>query len=95
VKAVKIRIEERMLLLAGEGRVTRWHLLRTLYLTRWAGQLPAGGVLTQSGLAAGWCGHGSFSRWRILVHKHPGDRPVPEDMNAALRGDAPVPRWFL
>lgn len=83
------------MLLAGATRVTRWQLLRRLYLTRWCGQLPEGGVLTASGaLTFGWCRHCSFFRWRILLHRHPGDRPVPGDLQAALRGEAPVPEWF-
>ncbi len=94
MRAVKIPRDQRLLLLAGETQVTRLRLLRALYLTLWAGQLPKGGVLTPTGLAAGACGHYSFFRWRILLHRHPGDQPVPEDMNAALRGQAPVPEWF-
>lgn len=94
MKAFKIPREQRILLLAGATRITYLHVLRTRYLTRWAGELPDGGVLTATGLAAGCCGHYSFFRWRILLHKHPGDRPVPEDMQAALRGEAPVPGWF-
>jgi hypothetical protein len=94
MEAAKIPREQRILLLAGATRVTRLRLLRTLYLTRWAGERPVGGVLTPTGLAAGFCGHYSFFRWRILLHRHPGDRPVPADMQAALRGEAPVPAWF-
>jgi hypothetical protein len=95
MRAVKIPREQRILLLDLEKRVTRLSLVRALYLTRWAGQLPEGGVLTPTGLAAGACGHYSFFRWKLLLHRHPGDRPVPEDMEAALRGEAPVPEWFL
>jgi hypothetical protein len=95
VKAVKIPREQRILLLAGASRVTWLRLLRTLYLKRWAGHLPDDGVLTATGgLASGWCGHCSFSRLHILLHKHRGERPVPEDMKAAMRGEAPVPAWF-
>lgn len=95
MRAVKIPREQRILLMAGAPRVTRLRVLRALLLKRWAGQLPEGGVLTATGLASGCCGHYSFSRWRILLHRHRGDRPVPEDMKAALRGEAPVPAWFL
>lgn len=95
MKCVKIPREQRLLLLAGETRLTRWRLIRAAYLTRWAGQYPEGGVLTPAGLAAGCCGHYSLLRWRFLLHRHPDDRPVPEDMKAALRGEAPVPEWFL
>lgn len=95
MKAVKIPREQRILLLAGATRVTRWRLFRTLYLKRWCGQLPDDGVLTATGaLSGGSCRHYSFWRWRILLHRHPGDRPVPEDLLAALRGEAPVPGWF-
>ena len=95
MKTFKIPKDQRLLLLAGAKHVTRWRLLRTLYLTRWGGQRPEGGVLTDAGaLTAGPCGHYSFFRLRILLHRHPGDRPVPEDMQAALRGEAPVPGWF-
>jgi hypothetical protein len=94
VRAVKIGRDQRLLLLAGETQITRLRLFRALYLTRWAGRLPEGGVLTPAGLAAGACGHYSFFRLRILLHQHAGDRPVPEDMQAALRGRAPVPEWF-
>lgn len=92
--ATRIPRDQRILLLAGRKRITRWRVFRALYLTRWAGQLPEGGVLTPRGLAAGACGHYSFFRWRIVLHRHPGDRPVPADMQAALRGEAPVPEWF-
>jgi hypothetical protein len=88
VKAVKVPRGQRILLFDSK------HPFAFLF-KRWAGKLPEGGVLTPTGLAAGCCGHYSFFRWRILVHRHPGDRPVPEDMQAALRGEAPVPRWFL
>ena len=96
MKATRIPRDQRILLLAGltPGQITRWRLLKVRYLTRWAGQLPEGGVLTPTGLAAGCCGHFSFTRWRFPLHRHPGDRPVPEDMQAALRGEAPVPQWF-
>lgn len=94
MRAVKIGRDQRLLLLAGETQITRLRLFRALYLTRWAGRLPEGGVLTPTGLAAGACGHYSFFRLRILLHRHPGGRPVPEDMQAALRGRAPVPEWF-
>lgn len=94
MNAVKIPRGQRVLLLAGAARVTRPRLLRALYLTRWAGQLPGGGVLTPAGLAGGCCGHYSFWRWRILLHSHRGDRPLPEDMKAALRGQAPLPARF-
>lgn len=94
MKAAKIPREQRPLLLLGHPRITRWRILQTLYLTRWSGRLPDGGVLTPTGLAGGCCGHYSFWRLRILLHRHPGDRPVPEDMQAALRGEAPVPAWF-
>lgn len=98
MEAVKIPREQRILLLPLDGRK---HFLpgllvwRTLHLKRWCGQLPDGGVLTATGLASGCCGHYSFFRWRILLHRHPGDRPVPDDLQAALRGEAPVPDWFL
>lgn len=95
MKAIKIPREQRYLLLAGPAPVTRWRLLKVLYLTRWAGQLPEGGVLTPTGLAAGCCGHCSVTRWRFPLHRHRSDRPVPADMQAALRGEAPVPRWFI
>jgi hypothetical protein len=95
MRAVKVPRRHRILLLDPEKRVTRLRLFRALYLTRWAGRLPDGGVLTLAGLAAGACGHYSFFRWRILLHRHPGDQPVPQDMKAALRGEAPVPEWFL
>ena len=52
MEAIKIPREHRYLLLAGPAPVTRWRLLKVLYLTRWAGQLPEGGVLTPTGLAA-------------------------------------------
>lgn len=93
MKATRIPRNQRILLLAS-GRITRLRAFRVLFLTRWAGQLPAGGVLTPRGLAAGACGHYSAFRWRILLHQHPGDRPVPADMRAALCGEAPVPEWF-
>lgn len=94
MKTFKIPPDQRILLLAGERRITRWKLFRIRRLTRWGGTLPEGGVLTETGLAAGCCGHYSLFRWRIILHRHPGDRPVPEDMRAALRGEAPVPEWF-
>jgi hypothetical protein len=95
VEAVKIPRDQRILLLAGAKRVTLLRLLRTLLLKRWAGDLGEHGVLTATGgLAAGCCGHYSFWKWRILLHRHPDDRSVPEDMRAALRGEAPVPAWF-
>jgi hypothetical protein len=93
--AVKIPREQRLLLLAGAKRITRRRVLRTLLFKRWAGQLPKGGVLTATGLAGGCCGHYFCFRWRLRLHRHPGDRPVPEDMRAALRGEAPIPTWFL
>jgi hypothetical protein len=95
MKAIRIPRGQRILLIAGQKHVTRLELLRVLWLKRWAGELPAGGVLTAAGLAAGCCGHYSVFRWRILLHRHPGDRPVPADMEAALCGKAPVPEWFL
>jgi hypothetical protein len=88
VEAVKIPKGDRVLLVNPEHP-------RRFRFKRWAGQLPDGGVLTATGLAAGCCGHYSFFRWRILLHRHRYDRPVPEDMKAALRGEAPVPEWFL
>jgi hypothetical protein len=94
MEAVKIPREQRLLLLAGATHVTPLRVLRTLYLKRWCGRHPRGGVLTPTGLAGGCCGHYSFFRWRILFHRHPGDRPVPDDLQAALRGEAPVPEWF-
>ena len=94
MKAFKIPADQRILLLDPRKRVTRLRLVRALYLTRWAGELPEDGVLTPRGLAAGCCGHYSAFKWRILLHRHPGDQPVPEDMKAALRGEAPVPGWF-
>ena len=93
MEAVKIPKDQRVLLLAGAKHVTPLRLLRTLYLKRWSGQ--RGNVLTPMGLTSGFCGHCSFFRWRILLHRHPGDRPVPDDLQAALRGDAPMPDWFL
>lgn len=95
MRAFKIPPEQRVLLLDFTKRVTRLRMLRALYLARWGGKLPEGGVLTPAGLAAGACGHHSFFRWRILLHRHPDHRPIPEDMRAALRGEAPVPAWFL
>lgn len=92
--AVKIPRDQRILLLAGRRRITRWGLFRVQHLTRWTGELPPEGVLTPTGLAGGCCQHYSFFKLRILAHRHPGDRPVPEDMRAALRGEAPVPEWF-
>jgi hypothetical protein len=70
--------------------------LRPLFRGRhWTGQLRPGGVITAGGgMAAGACGHSRWFRWQIWLHRHPGDRPVPADMRAALRGDAPVPAWF-
>lgn len=94
MEAVKIPRDQRILLLAGAKHITPPRVLRTLYFKRWCGQHPPGGVLTPTGLACGCCGHYSFFRWRILFHRHPGDRPVPDDMQAALRGEAPVPQWF-
>ena len=94
MRATRIPREQRILLLAGRTHLTRLDLLRAIYLTRWAGQLPEGGVLTPTGLAAGCCGHCSFFRIRIWLHRHPGDRPVPADMLAALDGTGPVPEWF-
>jgi hypothetical protein len=91
----RIPRDQRILLLAGRKNLTRWTVLRALYLTRWAGQLPPGGVLTPAGLAAGCCGHYSFTRWRFPLHRHRGSQPVPADMEAVLRGEAPVPDWFL
>lgn len=95
MEAVKIPREQRILLLAGARNVTRFRVWRTMHLKRWCGELPEGGVLTATGLASGCCQHYSFFRWRILIHRHPGDRPVPADLQAALRGEAPVPEWFL
>ena len=95
MNSVKIPWNQRYLLLAGRTRITLWQIAGTLLLKRWAGELPPEGVLTETGLAAGCCGHYSFWRWRIRRHEHPGDRPVPDDMRAAMRGDAPVPDWFL
>lgn len=96
MEAVKIPRDQRILLIPVDGKK---HFLpdllvwRTLHLKRWAGQ--RGDVLTETGLTSGFCGHCSFFRWRILLHRHPGDRPVPEDVKAALRGEAPLPEWFL
>jgi hypothetical protein len=95
MRATRIPKDQRIMLLAGRNQITRPDLLRAMYLTRWAGQLPRGGVLTaQGGLAAGCCGRYSFFRVRIWLHRHPGDRPVPADMRAALDGTGPVPEWF-
>jgi hypothetical protein len=95
VKAVKIPAAQRSLLLAGAGHVTGWELWRARRLMRWCGQLPAGGVLTaDGGMAAGCCMHYSFFRWRIWLHRHPGTRPVPADLRAALDGRGPMPEWF-
>jgi hypothetical protein len=95
MEAVKIPRDQRLLLLAGAKHVTPLYVWRTLHLKRWAGQLPDDGVLTATNaLVAGCCGHYSFFRWRLLLHRHPGDRPVPDDLQAALRGEAPVPQWF-
>ena len=91
MRAAKIPPKQRILLLAGAEHATPLLVWRTLHLKRWMGQLPEGGVMTPTGLACGCCGHYSFFRWRILFHRHSGDRPVPEDMQAALRGEAPVP----
>ena len=79
MEAVKIPRDQRILLLAGTSRATRLHVWRTLHLKRWAGQLPPGGVMTPTGLAAGCCGHYSFWKLRILLHKHPGDKPLSEE----------------
>jgi hypothetical protein len=97
MRAIKIPREQRILLLpwSTPRRITRLTLLRAMYLKRWAGELPEGGVLTPNGLRGGCCGHYSFWKLRILLHKHPGDRPVPPDLQAALRGEAPVPEWFM
>lgn len=90
MKAVKIRKQTRVLLYDPQRPKSRRYLLK-----RWGGRLPDGGVLTAEGaLAAGSCGHYSFWKLRILLHGHRGDRPVPSDMRAALRGEAPVPAWF-
>lgn len=99
MRAVKIPREQRIFLI-DPGRVTPFRVFRAMHLTRWAGQLPAGGVLTPAGpgrwsLAAGGCGHFSFFKWRVLLHRHPGGRPVPGDLKAALRGETPIPEWFL
>jgi hypothetical protein len=97
MEAVKIPREQRILLLTGAPHVTYLRLLRTLYLTRWAGQHDTVLIATgfgPVGLASGYCGHYSFFRWRIWLHRHRDYRPVPEDMKAALRGEAPVPAWF-
>lgn len=72
---------------------------RPRFMLRWTGELPEGGVLTELPdgryrLSCGACGHYSLFRWRLLLHRHPGDRPVPADVEAALRGDAPLPQWF-
>jgi hypothetical protein len=40
VRAVKIRRDQRLLLLAGETQVTCLRMLRVLYLTRWAAGGP-------------------------------------------------------
>jgi hypothetical protein len=95
VRAAKIPRDQRILLFDFSKPVTRLRLFRVQRLTRWAGQLPPGGVLTPTGMAGGACGHYSFFRWRIWLHRHPADRPVPADMQAALRGEAPVPDWFM
>ena len=42
MEAIKIPREHRYLLLAGPAPVTRWRLLKVLYLTRWAGQARRG-----------------------------------------------------
>jgi hypothetical protein len=97
MRAAKIPPDQRFMLLARPPGVplTRWDVFRALWLTRWSGQLPDGGVLTPAGgLKCGCCGHYAFSRVRIWLHRHPQDRPVPEDLQAALRGDGPVPEWF-
>jgi hypothetical protein len=91
MEAVKIPVRTRLLLMGPQHPLS----LRP-FLKRWAGELPPGGVLTATGgLQCGCCGHYSFWKRRILRHQHPGDRPVPADMQAALRGEAPVPHWFL
>ena len=87
--AVKIPLRSRLLLVGPRHPLSPKPLFQ-----RWAGQLPPGGVLTETGVAGGWCGHTSVFRWRIRRHTHPGDRPVPADLQAALRGEAPVPDWF-
>ena len=93
MQAAKIPRDQRYLLLAGAQHVTPWLVWRTLHLKRWCGQRPD--VLASDGsLTCGFCGHVSFFRWRIRLHRHPGDEPVPEDLQAALRGEAPVPDWF-
>ena len=92
MRAIKLSRENRALL-ASCG------VTRPRFMLRWAGELSEDGVLTalpdgRYRLAAGCCGHYSFFRLRILLHRHPGDLNVPEDMQAALRGEAPVPDWF-
>jgi hypothetical protein len=98
MRATRIPRDQRIMLLPMDRKK---HFLpgllvwRTLHLKRWTGELPEGGVITASGgMACGCCQHYSVFRWRILLHRHPGGRPVPEDMKAALRGEAPVPEWF-
>lgn len=92
MKAVKISRENRMLL-----RACGVH--RPAFLLRWLGELPEDGIITRRPdggwrMECGCCGHYSLFRWRILLHRHRGARFVPEDMKAALRGEAPVPEWF-
>lgn len=95
MRAAKVPFEQRILLINFDRPLTPWSMFRTLYLTRWCGQLPKEGVLTPTGgMKCGACGHYSFFRWRFLLHRHPELRPVPEDMLAAIRGEAPVPEWF-
>jgi hypothetical protein len=94
VRASRIPRSERILLLDPAQPITRWRLVQALYLTRWAGQLPRGGVLTPTGMTAGACGHYAFTRWRFLLHRHRDHRPMTEDMKAALSGTGPVPAWF-
>jgi hypothetical protein len=92
VRAFKISRENRALLRA-------CGVDRPALMLRWAGELPEGGVITvrpDGGyrMSSGACGHYSLFRWRLRLHRHPGDLPVPEDMKAALRGEAAVPEWF-
>lgn len=91
MEAVKTPIRTRLLLMNPQRPLSP-----RPFFKRWAGELPLGGVLTESGgLEGGCCGHYSFWKRCILRHQHPGDRPVPADLQAALRGDALLPDWFL
>lgn len=91
--AAKIPLRQRILLY--DGTRSAWRSVARAYLKRWAGQLPDGGVLTATGgLASGCCGHYSFWKRTLTRHEHPGERPVPADLQAALRGEASIPGWF-